>query len=387
MAFELVGRYYVAAVGAAMEQGQDIMTERNPTSLVDKIVGAIEPLIPSLTERVVVRDKLRRRLADVLAMELPAEAPAGRRPVTMLRVELQGFGSIAQTYSAAAMFELLNRYLAQMSDVVSRYQGSLDKLLGDAFEVLFGLQQDQPDQVARALACAVEIQQAMNSFNQQNESLGLPALYTGIGIHHAEVLAGTLAAAGQQARTVLGDHARLAARVEAQALRGQVLISEATYQVAKDYILAGEPASVPLRDGSALVLYELLGTTRPRPMTVPRREVRKSPRIRVRMPCYFQCVDDESDAAAAPDVVCGEVIDIGYHGLLMVSPTPLMPFDELRIALAVQMLGGQTTDLIARVVKAERDTHGYRCSLEFTALDMAGQQTIRRFVDSLMYQG
>jgi adenylate cyclase len=113
-------------------------------------------------------------------------------------------------------------------------------------------------------------------------------------------------------------------------------------------------------------------------MTVPRREIRKSPRVATHMPCYFSCLTGKHVETKQYQA---EVVDLGYNGLLMITAIALEPFSEIKMQVSLQLLGSETTDIYARVIKSERKEHGYLCSLEFTSMEMAGQQTIKRFVD------
>jgi len=130
---------------------------------------------------------------------------------------------------------------------------------------------------------------------------------------------------------------------------------------------------------AAVTLYELLGTTKERLLTVTRREIRRSPRVQTQMPCYFQRL---SDKTVLPAMHCGQVVDMGYHGLRMISPIPLESYGEIKMAISLQLLGARTSDVYARVISADAGADGYRCSMEFTDIDMVGQQTIKQFVDS-----
>lgn len=354
--------------------------------LSEQICAEVERLFPTQLERTAARNVLRSRIEAVLnTSQVEDQQPESRR-VTILLSDIRGFTAIAETYSAMTVVELLNRYFAKMSEVIVSYGGTIDKLMGDSIMVLFGAptSESEADDVQRAIACAVEMQQAMSAFNEQNLALNLPELYMGIGINSGEVVAGPVGSELHREYTVIGDEVNLTSRIEAQSLRGQILISENTFKWAKSFVLVGEPNRVTVKGKKQPVcLYELLGTTKPRPMTVPRREIRKSPRISISMPCYFQRLQGKQVLA---DQYRGEVVDIGYNGLLMVSPLPLEIYSEVKIIVSLQLLGSETTDIYARVIKTEPGAEGTLCSLEFTSMDMAGQQTIKRFVDNQIHQ-
>jgi adenylate cyclase len=352
---------------------------RSGSELVERILAEVQ-LNAVTVLPVNAREQLRKRLERLLTDAGYPDATPERRQVTILIADIRGFTSLAETYPANIVVSMLNRYLALMIEIAIRYHGTIDKLMGDAVMVVFGAPEHQPDHVQNALACAVEMQQAMSQFNQQNETLQLPPMYIGIGINSGEVIAGPIGSPLHREYTVIGSEVNLAGRIEAQSLRGQVLIGESTYRHAREHILVGAPTRVMVKGKRAVVtLYELLGTTKPRLMTVPRREIRKSPRVQIQMPCYFQQLRDKS---VLPALHCGQVVDMGYHGLRMVSPVPLESYGEIKMAISLQLLGSRTSDVYARVVAADAITDGFNCSMEFTDIDMAAQQTIKQFVDS-----
>lgn len=357
-----------------------VKNTNNFKMLASKICDEVQAYIPAELERDNARSDLLETIETLLSEnEFDSTIPESRR-VTILLSDIRGFTALAETFSAMTVMELLNRYFSRMTNVIVRHGGTIDKLMGDSIMVLFGAPNSEIDDVERAIACAVEMQRAMSEFNQQNIGLGLPELFMGIGINTGEVVAGSVGSEHHREYTVIGDEVNLTSRIEAQSLRGQILISENTYRAAKAFVLVGEPNKVHVKGKREPVnLYDLMGTTRPRAITVPRREIRKSPRVNVNMPCYFRRLLGKH---VQPDQFRGEVIDLGYAGLLMRSPIDLVPFSEIKIEVSLQLLGADTTDIYARVINTEDADDGVLCSLEFTSMDEIGQYTIKRFVDS-----
>lgn len=347
--------------------------------LIERILAEIHATFPTTSDSL-GNEKLRKRLSRLLDDSGYFTQPPERRPVTVLVTELRGFDAATEQQPPAAVINLFNRYLALMTEVIERHGGELDKLSGHSLTILFGAPQPDSEHAASALACAAEMQQAMSRFNQQNEALQLPALFMGIGINSGDAVIGAVGAGLRRECAVLGHVVVVTARIATQSLRGQVLLSDATYRLVRDFVLVGELNSLRLRSRRIPVnVYELLGTTRPRALTVPRREVRKSPRIPVQMPCYFQTI--KGTEVVGP-LHCGQVVDVSYQGLRMISPVQLDAFSEVKMALSLQLLGNRTSDVYARIVSADAEQQGYRCSIEFTDIDLAGRQTIKQFVDS-----
>lgn len=350
------------------------------TELVERILAEIGLAAPEIAVRAAAREQLRKRIGKLLNEDGYSTAPPERRTVTILQTEIRGIGELAESRPATVVVNLLNRFLVLATEIVARHDGTIDRLTGDTVTVLFGAAAPEDRHVERALACAAEMQQVMSRCNQQNEALQLPPLYLGIGINSGEVVIGPVGSVLGRTYAVIGAEVSLAARIAARSLRGQVLLSENTWRVAKAFILAGEPELLQVRERELPVrFYELLGTMRPRALSVPRRELRKSPRVPVQMSCDFQCVDN---ATVLAPLHCGQVLDMGYDGLCMVSPVPLDTCAEIKIALSLQLLGKRTSDIYARVVKMATDLPGYRCSIEFTGIDRPGRQAIKQFVDS-----
>lgn len=361
-----------------------LVGRRSGSELVERILAEVYLSIATVSS-VNAREQLRKRL-ELLVTDAgyPGAKPEWRQ-VTILIADIRGFTSLAESHPADIVVSMLNRYLALMIEVALRYGGAIDKLMGDAVMVVFGAPESQSDHVQNALACAIEMQQAMSQFNKQNETLQLPSLYIGIGINSGEVVAGLIGTPLHREYTVIGSTVNLAVRIEAHSLRGQVLIGESTYHCAREHILVGAPTRVTVKGRGAIVtLYELLGTTKPRLMTVPRREIRKSPRVQIHMPCYFQQLREKT---VLPSLHCGQVIDMGYHGLRMRSPVALDSYGEIKMAISLQLLGARTSDVYARVVTADSVSDGFNCSMEFTDIDLPARQAIKQFVDSQIVTG
>ncbi len=348
--------------------------------LANRICQEVQALLPTAFERNAARQALQKNIRQLLQDYSLYNAPTDSRRVTILLSDIRGFTALAETYSALTLMELLNRYFTAMSDVIVRHGGTIDKLMGDSIMVLFGAPRRAEDDVERAIACAVEMQQAMVAFNDESFGLGLPEVYMGIGINTGTVIAGKVGSDYHSEYTVIGDQVNLACRIEAQSLRGQILISENTYQLARDYVLVGEPNTVAVKGKREPVcLYELMGTSKPRAMTVPRRETRRSPRVSAKMPCMFQRIHGKQ---VLPGEFHAEVVDISYNGLLINSHLPLELYSEIRIKLSLSLLSPETTDIYARVIHCEALDQGVQCSVEFTSIDMQGQLIIKHFVDS-----
>ena len=347
-----------------------------------KIVGAIIGEIEAACGTTIPIDKRQstaKRISRLLSTQSADPHPTEQKQVSILLSDLRGFTALAEQYDATEVVGLLNRYFTRMCEVIARYDGTIDKFIGDGIMVLFGAPKTNRDDLVRAIACAVEMQQMMSDVNLQNHQMGMPQLFMGIGINTGTVVAGSIGSDLHREYTVIGDHVNLASRIEAHSLRGQILLSEHSYQLAKDHIEVGAAREVFVKGKRASVkLYELLSTRLPLQMQVPKREIRKSPRAPTNMPIVFQVVESNH---VLPALHRGRVADISYSGMRVLLKEPVPANSEIRCSISLSLLSREVTDVYGRVLRIEETSEEYECNLEFTSIDPCGRQALHRFVD------
>lgn len=382
-----------AAMSAA-----DTINNTIKSQLIESILNEVERHYGYMAGKDKGRLSLNSRLEEVVDFHLSSFSTEGtdacmapeafsspeRRHVTILLSDIRGFTSITEMYSAKVVMDLLNRYFSCMTKIILRYGGTIDKFMGDSIMVLFGAPKSQIDDVECAIACAVEMQRAMTKFNEQSAMMGLPELFVGIGINSGEVMAGDLGSLDHKEYTVIGDEVNLVSRIEAQSLRGQILLSENTYRLAMGFVDVSDPNQVMVKGKKDPVrLFELISTDKPIAMAVPRREIRKSPRVEVSIPVFFQVLEGKE---VLPEIHRGDVVDLSYNGMQAMIPYALRENTDIRISLSLHLLSDESTEMYARVLGVKDGPDGYRTSLEFTFVDNVGQRAIKQFVDSQVFQ-
>ncbi|NNJ73281.1 MAG: adenylate cyclase, partial [Enterobacterales bacterium] len=254
--------------------------------------------------------------------------------------------------------------------------------MGDSIMVLFTTNQEDDSDLVATLRCAIEMQIAMNDINEHSKKLGLPNLFMGIGINTGEVVAGTLGSAIHSEYTVIGDEVNLASRLEAQSLRGQILLSDNTYLLAKDFIEVGSINTVHVKGKSdAVKMFELLAITEPDYLAVPQREIRTSPRVEANIPIQFNLLEGKT---VLDTEFTGTVIDMSYGGLFILTEKPLEPNTEIKMEISVSILGKASSVVYARVLGCREVGEGYESNVEFTSLDDKASGIIKSYVDSLV---
>lgn len=213
--------------------------------------------------------EMRRTFGRYLTNEVVAsllETPGGltlggeRRKVTIVISDLRGFSAISERLPPEQVVTILNLYLGVMSDIITRYSGTINEFMGDGIFIMFGAPVYREDDSERAVACAIAMQSAILEVNRQNQQLGLPTIEMGIGINTGEVVVGNIGSQRRAKYTVIGNHVNLAARIESYTVGGQILISDATFQDAGAIVtIDGRIQVEPKGIKEPITLYNVVG--------------------------------------------------------------------------------------------------------------------------------
>jgi adenylate cyclase len=153
--------------------------------------------------------------------------------LTVLFADIRGFTRLSEHAAPERVVQLLNNYFTAMSDVIFAHGGTLDKYLGDGLMALFGAPTASPDDACNAVAASVQMQRQMEEINAQLRAEGLAKIAIGIGLHTGVATVGYIGSERRSEYTAIGDTVNLAARLEQNALPGQIILSDATARAAE----------------------------------------------------------------------------------------------------------------------------------------------------------
>lgn len=304
------------------------------------------------------------------------------REVTILLAQLRGFARGSEAYPASALIALLARCFNWVSDIVAHHGGVIDRAGGDSITVAFESRAAPHDGVRRAVACAADIQLALQEINALHRSSEMPEMHFGIGLNTGQVLSPLLAGDPHETYGLLGQEVDLASRIQAMALRGQVLMSESTYERCRDYVLAGGPIEAFVKGQSRLAQLRELMSIPALGKAVPRQDNRRSPRAGVSIPCIYRMVVNR---AVVPEERPGRLLDIGYQGVLAEIGLPLSPQSEVELAFRLPPLEAAAA-LRGRIIKVVKHDRLYRAGIEFTGLTHELQGQIQLFVQRVIQE-
>ncbi len=235
-----------ARIGSSLARKRGVDREREMVSQLEKR----NTFIRQIFGRYLTND-----IVDTL-LENPTGLHFGgaTKTVTIVMTDIRSFTNICENLSAQDVVSLLNNYLEVMNEIIIKYQGTLDEIIGDALLILFGAPIEREKDADRAIACAIEMQQAMSVVNAKNRSDGLPEISMGIGINTGEVVAGNIGSHQRSKYAVVGHSVNVTARIESFTKGGQILASQMAIDATSAELVYNNPRSEKMKGVSKPVV-------------------------------------------------------------------------------------------------------------------------------------
>ncbi len=210
------------------------------TALANYAAVAVERA--RLNQKILAEEKKRERLGRFLSPQVTSRILATSdsqgaalgvpevKEVSILFADIVGFTTMSEKMSPSQVALVLNDYLSRMTEVIFKYEGTLDKYIGDAIMAVFGAPLDMPDHAFRAIKVALEMQERLAEFNADHKEG--PHLRIRIGINSGKAVAGEIGSVNKKEYTVLGDTVNTASRLESSVAKpGMLVIGENTHRM------------------------------------------------------------------------------------------------------------------------------------------------------------
>ena len=168
-------------------------------------------------------------MVDELAGRDEPFGPVRRQNVGVLFADMEGFTTLAEAMTPEDVMLLLREFHARMEAEVFRHGGTLDKFIGDALLVTFGVPTASPLDAARTIACARAMLAAVEAWNAERRTAGQPPLRIGVGAHYGPAVLGEIGSERSAAFAVVGDTVNTASRLQSltRELSCAAVVSEA----------------------------------------------------------------------------------------------------------------------------------------------------------------
>lgn len=175
-------------------------------------------------------------LERVLSSEEGAKVEGELKEITVLFSDLRHFTLIAEKLPPEEVVSLLNEYFEAMLDSIFKYEGTLDKFIGDGILVEFGAPLDDPFHEKHAVQAALSMQKGLERLRKKWSKEGKPLLESGIGIHTGKAIVGNIGTEKRLEYTAIGDTVNRAIALEraTKELKKPILISRETFEKVKE---------------------------------------------------------------------------------------------------------------------------------------------------------
>ncbi|MGH2365024.1 MAG: adenylate/guanylate cyclase domain-containing protein [Chloroflexota bacterium] len=220
-------------------------------------------MVAGLREREFVRDTFGKYMSKAVSERiLSGELKLGgeRRLVTLLNSDIRSFTTLSETMEPEDLVAFLNSYFHSMVDCVVRYEGVVDKFIGDAVIAVFGAPIPYEDHARRAMLTALEMRRRMVEFNNYLEQGGHHPIRIGIGLHTGSVVAGNIGSEVRMEYTCIGDTVDAAdvTQLLTKEFKTDILVSDTTYDLVKEDFEFTEPHLVE-NHGTHAPIYGIIG--------------------------------------------------------------------------------------------------------------------------------
>ena len=228
---------------------------------LNEAVFGVEPNLHVM--HLALRRQLNNARQGSACAKTRAEVSGGgkKATVTVLFADIRGFTSMSETMSAQQVSEILNEYFTEMEPIITKYNGIINKFIGDAVMAIFGEPIQDKNHASNAVRCGYEMLQKVKELQKKWAAEDKPKIEIGIGINTGEVFVGNIGSVNRMEYTVIGDTVNLASRLESynKVYKTKMLISSSTYAATKSFIDVIKISDVEIRGKShKMNIYEVL---------------------------------------------------------------------------------------------------------------------------------
>lgn len=184
-----------------------------------------------------------------------------RANVTVLFADIRGFTSMSENMSAEEVTVILNEYFAEVEPIITKYNGVINKFIGDAVMAIFGEPIQDKNHALNSVKCANEMIEKVDELQKKWLKEGKPKIEIGVGINTGEAFVGNIGSEVRLEYTVIGDMVNLASRIESynKVYKTRFLISSTTYEQVRDIADVIKISEVSIRGkAKRLNIYEVL---------------------------------------------------------------------------------------------------------------------------------
>jgi adenylate cyclase len=271
----LAGPFLVLAVTANLFLKRDVSWLPPSAALVAATFAAFGGLAWSYLTELRQRRLLARAFAQYVSQEVIDEmmrdpskiaVTGDRREMTVMFSDIANFTGVSEALDVEGVAKMLNFYLEEMSAVILKQNGTLDKYIGDSIMSFWNAPSGQPDHARRACQAALDMRRREERVSATLTQLAGSRVFSRFGINSGPMIVGNMGCTAKFNYTVLGDSVNLASRLEgANKLYGtRILMTEVTAKIVADSFVARRVDLLRVKGKQKpMAIYELLAEGKP----------------------------------------------------------------------------------------------------------------------------
>jgi class 3 adenylate cyclase len=229
----------IAVAATILASGAMFLLYRQKIVQLNVFNTNLQQMVEEETKKVLaLNETFGRYLSDEIVKDL-LDTPDGlslggrKQNITIMFSDIRGFTTMSEQMGVEDAVTMLNHYFSDMVDVIHKYRGTVIEFLGDGILAIFGAPVSYENHADSAVACAVEMQIAMDEVNEWNIKNRYPLMEMGIGINSGETIVGNIGSTKSMKYNVIGNTVNVASRVESFSTGSQVLVTENTCRLMK----------------------------------------------------------------------------------------------------------------------------------------------------------
>ena len=173
---------------------------------------------------------------EIISGNVEVQLGGSVKEISVLFVDIRGFTAFSEANEPEKVVGMVNRYLALTSRAIQQNGGTIDKYIGDATMAVFNAPNDLKDHALCAVRAAWAMKVGAEPLKEEIIAAYGVDLQFGVGVNTGTAVVGNMGSDFRMDYTAIGDTVNTAARLESNAEKGQIIISDATYQMVKDHV-------------------------------------------------------------------------------------------------------------------------------------------------------
>jgi class 3 adenylate cyclase len=343
---------------------------------VGRLAEAFVRMTNGLKERDFIKDTFGRYLTKEVAKRLLESKDGLRlggeeREISILMSDLRGFTALTAHMPPEQVISFLNRYLGKMVEILIDYRGIIDEIIGDGILAFFGAPEPLEDHPARAVACALKMQLAMDEISRQNEAEGLPHLEMGAAVNTGLVVVGNIGSEKRTKYGAVGSQVNFTGRVESFSVGGQVLISQSTYDKMADILDVRQVLHVQMKGMSGdVALYDIRGIRGKYDVSLPDREEAPTP-LPAPLKARIRRIAEKTVSQAEFTAM---VVRVSATSAVIIPDAPVALWENLKL----EIIDGDAKELPGEIYAKVVSIEGEEVTIRFTSVSAETYKVFRR---------